>query len=175
MIEGFDALVLEFFQNIHTPVLDRIMVAVTNIGEMGMVWIVIAIPLLFSKKYRVWGIMVLASLLLGLIVGNGILKNVIGRARPCWVHPEVQLLVANPKDFSFPSGHTLSSFEAATVLMFANKKMGIPALFLAIVMAASRLYLYVHYPTDILGGIVLGIMIGCLTVYLFRTYRTKVE
>ena len=102
----------------------------------------------------------LAGMLIGLIIGNLLLKNLIARERPCWIDSEISMLIAIPKDYSFPSGHTLSSTISAVVLMRERKYFGIPAIILAILIAFSRMYLFVHFPTDILGGMLLGILIG---------------
>ena len=168
MIEQFDASILEFFQSIHTPLLDRIMIVFTTLGEFGAIWIVVGILLLFHKKYRMYGVMVLTALLLGLIVGNGIMKNVIARPRPCWRMPDISLLIAVPKDFSFPSGHTLAACEAVTVLFFTRLRYAIPALMVTVIVIVSRMYLFVHYSTDIIGGMLLGILIGLFTVWVYR-------
>lgn len=98
-----------------------------------------------------------AALLVDVILCNVILKNLIARVRPYDVNTAVQVLVAKPKDFSFPSGHTAASFASVTALYLAGeKKLWKPALALAILIAFSRMYLYVHYPTDILGGVIFG-------------------
>lgn len=138
---------------------DAVMVFVSTIGNAGIIWIVCGFILAFTKKYRKSGIMLLVGLLLGLLIGNLLLKNLIARPRPCWIQHNVELLIDMPTDFSFPSGHTLSCFIAAFVLLDANLKFGAAALFLAVLTAFSRMYLFVHYPTDILGGIVLAAVI----------------
>ena len=106
------------------------------------------------------------SMILGLIIGNGILKNLIQRQRPCWIDTNILLLIPNPTDFSFPSGHTLASFEASIMILLHSKKWGIPAIILSILIAFSRMYLFVHFPTDILGGAILGTTISILVYYV---------
>lgn len=102
-----------------------------------------------------------AALILDAILCNGILKNAFARVRPCDVNPAVDLLISRPEDYSFPSGHTAASFAAVSALFFAGeKKLWKPALLLAVLIAFSRLYLYVHYPTDVLGGIAVGVICG---------------
>lgn len=135
--------------------LDFLMPKITALGNAGIIWILVGLFLLCTKKYRRGGVFLLVGLLLGLIFGNVILKNLIARPRPCWL-VEMPLLIPNPTDFSFPSGHTLSSFISAFVLMRINRKFGIPALVLAALMAFTRMYLFAHFPTDILGGIALA-------------------
>ena len=95
-----------------------------------------------------------------MLVGNVCLKNLIARPRPCWLDSSVQLLISSPTDYSFPSGHTLSSAIGATVLTKANHQFGWAAIPLAAAIAFSRLYLFVHYPSDVLAGAVLGVAIG---------------
>ena len=100
---------------------------------------------------------VLAALVLDMVLCNGILKPLVGRARPFTANPSIQLLVSKPADYSFPSGHTAAAFAAVSALFFAGeKKIWKGALVLAVLIAFSRLYLYVHYPTDVLGGAVVG-------------------
>ncbi|MCH5265433.1 MAG: phosphatase PAP2 family protein [Lachnospiraceae bacterium] len=135
----------------------------TTLGEGGAVWVLIGILLLLKKETRKTGAVVLFSLLLCMITGNLILKNLVARPRPCWRNPEVEMLLAIPKDYSFPSGHTMSSFAAATGIFMWNKRLGLVAAAGALLIAVSRMYFYVHYPTDILAGLLLGIALGCLS------------
>lgn len=112
------------------------------------------------QKYRRQGVLLLAGLVVGVLVGNVCLKHLIARPRPCWLDSSVQLLIANPTDYSFPSGHALSSVISATVLTKTNRCFGYAAIPLAALIAFSRLYLYVHFPSDVLAAAVLGIVIG---------------
>ena len=116
--------------------------------------------MLCTKRYRRQGVILLAGLAAGVLVGNVRLKNLIARPRPCWLDDSVTLLIATPTDYSFPSGHTLSSVIGATVLTKTTRKFGWAAIPLAAVIAFSRLYLFVHYPSDILAGAALGVAIG---------------
>ncbi len=158
--------ILYALNNIHTDILDKIMIGITYLGEKGLFWIGLAIILLFFKKTRKCGLFMLISMMIGLIIGNGLIKNIVARQRPCWIDQTIQLLIANPKDFSFPSGHTLASFEAAITILMFNKKWGSIALTTAILIGISRLYLFVHFPTDVLAGAALGTIIA-LAVYYF--------
>ena len=99
----------------------------------------------------------------GALIGNGVLKHLVARPRPCWLDSSVQLLIASPSDYSFPSGHTLASAVGASMLTMTNRKFGWAAIPLAVLIAFSRLYLYVHFPSDILGGAILGVLIGVCT------------
>ena len=109
-------------ENLQCDFLDVFMSKFTLLGEMGIIWIAIAIGLLISKKHKKAGLLVLIGLLLGVIIGNGILKNLVMRSRPCWINTDFNRLIANPKDYSFPSGHALSSTIAATVITLYRKK-----------------------------------------------------
>ena len=133
---------------------------ITMLGDAGLIWIVIGVCMLISKKYRKEGFLVLIGRLMGLIIGNGIIKNLVARQRPCWLNSDFQLLIGNPKDYSFPSGHTQASVIAATILTMSHKKWGIVVIPLAVLIAFSRLYLYVHFPSDVLAGAVIGLIIG---------------
>ena len=126
----------------------------------GLIWIILAGILLFMPKYRKIGVAVLAGLVLEVICCNLVLKPLVARIRPCDVNTAVQLLIARPDDFSFPSGHTGASFAAVTALYASRSRLWIPSLILAVLIAFSRLYLYVHYPSDVLAGVVIGIMAG---------------
>lgn len=118
----------------------------------------------------------MAALVLDMILCNGILKHVFARVRPCDVNTTIQLLVPRPSDYSFPSGHTAASFAAVAALFFAGqKKLWKPALVLAVLIAFSRLYLYVHYPTDILGGIVAGVLCGYIGARCVQYFSMKTK
>lgn len=100
------------------------------------------------------------GLAVGVLVGNVCLKNLIARPRPCWLDDSVMMLISSPTDYSFPSGHTLSSVIGATVLTKTDRRFGWAAIPLAAVIVFSRLYLFVHFPSDILAGAILGVIIG---------------
>lgn len=167
--------ILYALNNIHTEVLDKIMIGITYLGEKGIFWIGIAIVLLFFKKTRKCGLFMLISMMVGLIIGNGLLKHLVARHRPCWIDQTIQLLIANPKDFSFPSGHTLASFEAAITILMFNKKWGIVAIITAILIGISRLYLFVHFPTDVLAGAILGTIIALLVYYFGNKIENRIK
>ena len=166
--------ILDFIQeNFQCRFLDVFFSTVTKLADSGIFWILLAVIFLFFKKTRKTGLMMGVALLCGLIVGNLTLKPLIGRIRPYDLNPGVSLLIDKLHDFSFPSGHTLSSFEGATVLLIRDKRFGIPAMILAAIIALSRLYLYVHYPTDVLAGAVLGITFGILAVSIVNAIDKK--
>lgn len=160
----FDRSLLQWIQDTLTcPALDLLMPRVTALGNGGAVWLLAAGGLLCTKKYRKQGVLLLGGLAAGALVGNVVLKNLVARPRPCWLDSSVQLLIPNPTDYSFPSGHTLSSVIGATVLAKTDRRFGYAAIPLAALIAFSRLYLYVHFPSDILAAAVLGVAIGELT------------
>lgn len=166
MIESFTSFDLTVLQWIHStftsPALDYLMPKITALGNGGIVWIVAALVLLCRKQYRKYGFTLIVGLLAGVLVGNVFLKNLIERPRPSWNDLPFTLLIANPLDYSFPSGHTLASVIAATILTMSNKKFGYIAIPLACLIAFSRLYLFVHYPSDVLGAALIGLLIGVL-------------
>lgn len=166
MVEWFDSTILDWFQVIQNPVLTPVLKLFTLVGEAGAVWIAVGILLLVRKSSRNTGIAVLLSLVFCLLVGNAFLKNVVARPRPCWRAPDIEMLIAVPRDYSFPSGHTMSSFAAAAGIYIWNRKWGIAALAGAFIIAASRMYFYVHYPTDILAGALIGISLAMLSRWI---------
>jgi len=134
----------------------------------------IAILLLFIKKYRKVGLMVGASLLGSLVFNNMLVKNLVARPRPYRMMEALTILVPEPGEFSFPSGHTSSSFAAGVVLyLMLPKKYGIPAMILAFLIGISRLYVGVHYPTDVLGGMVMGTLIAVAVVKITELIEKK--
>ena len=153
--------ILDWIQaNMRNPTLDLLMPAITALGNSGLIWLLLAGILLLTPKHRRAGAAVLAGLVLEIICCNMVLKPLVARVRPCDVNTAVQLLIARPDDFSFPSGHTGASFAAAAALFADRNRLWIPSLILALLIAFSRLYLYVHYPTDILAGAAIGMMAG---------------
>ncbi len=164
--------ILHAIQGMHTDWLDTIMIALSTIGNVGIVWIVLSVILAIIPKTRRCGLTMMCSMALSFVVGNLLLKNIIARARPCSVDTSVSLLIPFPSEYSFPSGHTLNGFTAAVTLFLFYKKPGIIAIIIASLIAFSRMYLFVHYPTDILGGIVIGIIDACVVVF-FTRYSIK--
>lgn len=169
---GFEFEILDFLQGIRTPVCDAFMCAVSRLGDAGMIWILLTILLFLIPRTRKSGAVLAAALCVDVILCNGILKNLVARIRPYDVNTSIQLLVAKPTDFSFPSRHTAASFTAVTALYFAGeKKLWKASLVLACLIAFSRMYLYVHYPTDVLGGIVIGIVAGAAGFLVVEKWR----
>lgn len=160
---SFDLPILDWIQaHLQCGFLDAVMPIITLFGEGGVFWIACAVILLCIPKTRKIGLGMGIALLLGLLVCNVTLKPLVRRPRPYDLQEEmgvvINLLVSKQHDFSFPSGHTIASFEAATVLLINDKRLGIPAMILAVLVSLSRLYLYLHYPTDVLFSVFAGIL-----------------
>lgn len=174
LAEHFDLPILDWIAAyLWCPFLNAVMPVITLLGDAGIFWIAIAVVLLFFPKTRKVGLGMGAALIIGLLVCNVTLKPLIARIRPYDYQLQhfgvtIKLLIEAQHDFSFPSGHTIASFEAATVLLIHSKKAGIPAMILACLIAFSRLYLYVHYPTDVIASVILGICFGFLGNWLVK-------
>ena len=149
---------------------------ITHLGDEGYVWIAIAILLLFIKNYRKVGLMVGGSLLGSLVFNNIIIKNIVARPRPYRMIEALTILIPEPGEYSFPSGHTSSSFAAGVVLyLMLPKKYGVPAMILAFLIGISRLYVGVHYPTDVLGGMVMGTLLAVATIKITELIEKKMK
>ena len=171
-ITSFDFRVLDWIQeNLRCAFLDFTMPKITALGNAGIFFIICALAMLFFKKTRKTGIGVAFALILGLVVCNLTLKPLIARARP---YDEMESLgriieLLIPKDreiYAFPSGHTIAAFEFSTVIMIHDRKWGAAATVLAFLIAFSRIYLYMHHPTDVFASILLGVINGILGVLL---------
>lgn len=171
-IQNIDRIILQYIQNnLHRPIMDNIMIILTRLGEQGLIWIAIALLLMIRRKTRYISFVVLGALVLNALLGEVLLKNLIQRARPFVGAAKVNLLITKPLSYSFPSGHTASSFAAAGVLSHYFKKYAPVFFILASLIAFSRLYLYVHYPTDVLGGIILGLISSRIAIYTFNRLK----
>ena len=164
---------LYWLQSLHNPVLDTIMTFITKLGDAGLFWIGVGIVCLVLKKHRRTGLQVLLTMLVTFIVGNLILKNLFHRSRPCAIDPSIELLLPYPSEYSFPSGHTMNGYAAAFALFLNNKKIGIPALILATLIAFSRMYHFVHFPTDILAGFCVGFGAAIMMNYIFDKVQAR--
>lgn len=158
---------------LYSPFMDRTMVTITSTGNLGLIWIFTAVILLVSGRQddarsRI-GYGILIALLLSIMIGNLLIKNIAKRNRP-FFHKNYKLLIKQPWDYSFPSGHTLASFAAATVFFYMNPNVGIVALIYAFLIALSRLYLRVHFFTDVFFSMMLGVGLGVLAMTLYDTH-----
>ncbi len=176
----FEFAFLDWLQQFRNPVLDALAVFFNYAGEHGEIWIAFTLILLLFRRTRKAGLAMVIALISYLIAGDFILKPLFARPRPCDVNTAVTILVNRPHGHSFPSGHTASAFAAAFALWLQNRKLGVPALVLAAFIAFTRLYLYVHFPTDVLGGVVLGLALGALASWMsdklaaVRSNRSKI-
>ena len=169
LITKTDFQVLDWIQaNLRTPWLDWLMPKITFLCESGWLWIAIALLCLFWKKHRRCGINMALGLIFCGVFGNLLLKHLAARSRPCWINTNIDMLVRIPTDYSFPSGHSLAAFETAIAILLYNRKAGIPAVLVAATVAFSRLYLYVHYPTDVIAGVLLGSLFAVVAWFLIN-------
>ena len=153
--------ILDWIQaHLRCGFLDAVLPAISRTANHGELWIILAVILLLIRGQRKYGASVACGLILDLVSCNIVLKPLIGRIRPFAVNGLVELLIAAPTDASFPSGHTAASFAAVFALKTAGSPLWKPALAVALVIAFSRLYLYVHWPSDVLGGALLGAAVG---------------
>lgn len=178
---NFDLSVFQWIQSIQNEFLDALMVGITTLGNGGAVFIALGLALLFTKKYRKAGLAVLVALLVMLLCNDLFLKEFFARPRPFnllgtdpgkyafwgkgYIYPE---LIGKPTSFSFPSGHTASAFAAAIALLWHNRKLGIPTTIFAALMGFSRIYVEVHYCTDVIAGVVSGIICAFVAVLIVK-------
>lgn len=177
---SFDLPVLDWIQaNIQCTFLDKIMPLITVLGDGGAFWIACALLMLLLKKYRKAGFSASLALIFGLLICNIFLKPTVERIRPYDFQEQmgviINLLIDKEHSFSFPSGHTIASFEAATAILLRHKKLGTAAMILAILIAFSRMYLYVHYPTDVIVSVFLGIGLAFLASWIVNQVSAVIE
>jgi len=165
--------VLDAIQGLRFPALDFFMKYITHLGDFGFIFVILTALLLSYKKTRTFGVVCATALVFDFLTVNVIIKPLLARERPFISRPDILLLIAKPRDFSFPSGHTASSFAFATAIGAYSKKYQLWAYVLAAVIAFSRLYLYVHFPSDILAGIAIGLLCGYLARLIWRRCLTK--
>lgn len=153
-------------EHIRCAFLDVIMPLITMLGNAGIVWIAAAVAMMITKKFRRTGVLMGVGMILGILIGNLLIKNLAARERPCWLDESVLMLIKVPSDFSFPSGHTLASAISTTVLIFSDKRFAFAAIPLTLLIAFSRLYLFVHFPSDVFIGALLGIVLGIIAWFV---------
>ena len=175
IIQRIDENILFFIQeNLRNPVIDRVMVFISSLGDAGFLWIAIAFLLLLHKRYRKCGIVLILALMVEQIICDDILKPLIGRVRPCNKFPDVAQLTHRMHSASFPSGHTMKGFTSATILFIHHRPLGIGAYAIATLIGLSRLYLFVHYPSDVLAGAAFGVIVALQTIYTIRATQNMI-
>ena len=173
-IQNFDFYVLNGIQNaLQCSFLDAVVPVLTHLGH-GVIWTILGWIFIFTKKYRFNGICIITALTVTVIISEFIIKPLFLRERPYMLNPEFMLLIPEPSGTSFPSSHTSTSFASALQFFGINKKAGIAAMIFAAVVAFTRLYLYVHFPTDILAGIILGLIMGIIVKMTARKIKSKI-
>lgn len=175
-ITALDLSILDFIHNtLSNSVMDLIMVCITYSIEYGAMAILVFIVMMCIKKMRKTGFAVIGATLSVLLFGELILKHIVCRPRPFVINGAIELIIKAPSGFSFPSSHTATCFAMATAIYLFHKRLGIIAYIYAALVAFSRMYLYVHYPSDVIGGIALGIGCGIGTVALVKLICKRVD
>ena len=175
-ITDLDVNILYYVQNhLRGETLNKMVQFFTSLGNYGLIWILLTIALILCSNTRKVGIKCAVALIIDLILCNVLLKNIVARTRPYDAYENIRCLLPPQVDYSFPSGHTASSF-AVTMPVLLEKDtrfFGKIVLILAIMMALSRIYVCVHYPSDVFCGIILGIFCGVLSCYIINRYTVK--
>ncbi len=180
----FDMKVYQFAEQLRGPVFDKIMVFFTHMGDGGYFWIALSVVLLLFKKTRKYGLAMAGALAVASLLNSIVLKSLFDRPRPYvmdianwqrvatdgWMY-EMPFESLKEKSVSFPSGHTASSFAAAIGVFYIDKKKGIVPLIVAALIGFSRIYIHVHYPSDVVGGVITGVVFGLLAcVIIFKVF-----
>ena len=165
-VKRIDKKIINKVTKIQRPVFNKFLIPLTRIGSMGIIWILIAIPMLFSESFRSTGFKVILVVLLTGFIGEGIIKHLAKRKRPSKYIEEKDMLIKKPVTYSFPSGHTSSSVASAIVISGSCPKLSIPVFVLAFLVSFSRLYFRVHYLSDIIAGAVLGLIFAYIVNFL---------
>lgn len=158
-------------ENLRSEWLDALCAFLSRAFQLGIPWLILGVVLFCFKKTRTAGVILVAAVALTFFFNEIAIKNAVGRERPCTIDPSIQLAIERPTSYSFPSGHTASCFAAVGTLLFTFKKLGVPMLLFAAFMGFSRMYLFVHFPTDVLAGAAMGLLMAWVTVLIFRELK----
>lgn len=170
-----DFSILYAIQSLRTDFLDSAILKLTDfVGSYGEIWLIAAAVMLTNRKTRRCAYTMVLSYLIVFGLGQFVLKDLVARVRPCQIDTAVTLLVERPTSYSFPSTHTAWAFAAATSVFLHHKKVGIAVFVLAALIAFSRLYLFVHFPSDVLGGIVLGVLAALIAKKIVTIVEAKI-
>lgn len=163
-IQAWDDRILQILAKKHTPFLNRLMVLITATGDNGIIWFALTVPFLLLNQWRLTGFTMLSAMGIATLSGELTIKHIVKRIRPCNKAYEEYLLIENPPHYSFPSGHTTASFAVAAVIANMCPSLAAAVMIYASLIAFSRLYLLVHYPTDVLAGMVIGTVCGFIAI-----------
>lgn len=168
-LKELDLKVLKAIKKLHNHTNNRIMAVITHLGTGGSVWFALCIPLIISRQLRTAGLNILLSLFITWLIGEITIKRLVARVRPSEELPEDEQIIKRPKFYSFPSGHSASSFSVVAVtILRCPLWIIIPVAILATLIAFSRLYLRVHYLTDVVAGVILGLGCGFSSVAIYN-------
>ena len=177
LLTQWDTAILLALQSLHGTFADALLVAYTHLGDAGAIWIALSFVLLLFPKTRKAGFLSLLAMGLGLLCTNGIIKHAVARVRPYEVIAGIEPLVRSSDPNSFPSGHTSAAFSAGVVwaMTLPRRWAKIAAIAAAALMGFSRLYVGVHYPTDVLAGAVLGSLYAVVILVLADAWKRRME
>lgn len=170
-ITNIDFSILYWIQdNLRNSFMDFVMPLFSNLQDGGLIWISIAVVMLFFKRTRYCGIAVLFAMGIDTLITEYGIKNIVCRVRPCNLVDDVNMLVEKPTSYSFPSNHSASAFAGAVAVMLTIKKKAwtIPAFVFSGIISFSRMYVFVHFPSDVFAGILLGSTVAVLVCYLMK-------
>lgn len=166
---SFELSILDAIQNLSSPGMDKFMVTISSLGNASIIWIYLIVVFLSTREYKMMAKIMIVAFLANLLIVNLGLKNIFGRTRPYEFLPGFDLLIPSLSDGSFPSGHSSYAASFATIILVIGKSKLIKIFtsLLAILMAFSRLYLYVHFPTDVIAGLIIGFLIATYTMKIY--------
>lgn len=150
----------------HHHILNHFMKWISFCGNYGMIWLFVALMTFINPASRSMSIHLLIALIASALIGQISIKSLVQRHRPCHLYPHIPLLVPTPHDSSFPSSHTTSAFACSTIIFLFYPSWGILAYFFAFLTGLSRIYLFVHFLSDVICGMLLGIGIGVFIYYI---------
>ena len=169
-IRSIDRWVIDNISRIHSPTLNIIMKAASRSANVGIIWWIVILPFIINREWRSIGLNFVISLCFAHVMGEGLIKHLVKRVRPCHGLDDDEQIINRPRFYSFPSGHTTASFSMVGVAIYRGLPLYvvIPILIAALLISFSRIYLRVHYLSDVLAGIVLGLTCSAISVLFFH-------